>query len=376
VVESGAVKERILQMIADSAGDPAAAERAFDDLAVELFVRQYERIEPYRRLCQARGVQPAAVTRLQDIPLAPSDIFKHELIRTGPVRFSSSGTTGGYEHRSHHVLGDPDTYHAASMTHFRRMVLADEPGAMDVVLLGPSRATHPNSSLGWMYSWCSEVAGCEDAPSFFDADGHLDGDAAVDHLRQLAGGTRPVLILAVSSAWTAVLERLRQRRLELHLPADSRVVDTGGAKGGRTMSANGLRKAAWRFLHIPAYQCVNEYGMTELLSQFYDDALRSRVDGHLGPRAKVGPAWVRTRVLDPADLEEVADGEPGLLAHVDLANWESLSFLLTMDVGRKVGAGFEVLGRAAAAEPRGCSQLLSVESQEVAIDAAIPELSP
>src|SRR5690606_30907398 len=125
--------------------------------------------------------------------------------------------------------------------------------------------------------------------------------------------------------------------------------------------------------------CVNEYGMTELTSQCYDVALRERVLARTSgpvaelaaaavpaseesppadvsaPRAKRGPAWMRTTVVDPDTLEEVPPGTLGLLRHTDLANLGSVAFVQTEDLGRQLEDGaFELVGRAAGAMPRGC----------------------
>jgi hypothetical protein len=51
----------------------------------------------------------------------------------------------------------------------------------------------------------------------------------------------------------------------------------------------------------------------------------------------------------------VADGERGRLRLFDLANVWSVLAVQTEDVAIRRGDGFELLGRAAAAEPRGCS---------------------
>lgn len=354
------MEQRILDYIArndDADGD-------FDALALDVFRRQYEAVPLYRRLCDARGVAPQSVGRWQEIPAAPADIFKLDLglEGAGRHRFQSSGTTEGPDRRSRHEVGSLTTYKAAALGHFERMVLADEPGPLSVLVLGPTLDTHPLSSLGQMFSWCVEAYGTDVRATTFDADGGFDLDGAVAWLRQAAAGKQPVLLLCVSSALSAVIDELRKRGLELRLPADSRIVDTGGNKpsaaGSRVMSSKGLLKACWRYLHVAAYLCVNEYGMTEMLSQFYDDALLSRFDGSLTPRAKVGPHWVRTTIVDPVTLECVGPGQPGLLRHLDLANWESISAIQTLDMGRTVGRGFVVLGRAAGAEARGCSQLL------------------
>jgi hypothetical protein len=354
------MQDRIIDFI----GRDDIGEAEFDALALEVFAYQFSNVPLYRRLCEARGTTPDDVARWQDIPAAPADIFKADLgsAHSGNHVFASSGTTQGPLHRSHHTLASLDTYRASARVQFERMVLADEPGAMSVLVLGPTRESHPASSLGQMFEWCLEDHGTETRATTFTADGGFDLDLAIDWLREAAGGKQPVLILSVSSALSAVIDELRKRSLDLRLPADSRIVDTGGKKpsaaGTRVMSAKGLLKACWRYLHVAAYLCVNEYGMTEMLSQFYDDALLSRFDGSLTPRAKLGPHWVRTSIVDPTTLQPVKDGTPGLLRHVDLANWESISAIQTLDTGSTCGRGFTLSGRATGAETRGCSQLL------------------
>lgn len=356
---------------AGAARDAVADDAAFNRLALDLFAHQVEVTPVYGRLCELRGVRPADVDHWTGIPAVPADLFKEGLGREDGtadtndtnVTFVSSGTTQGLERPSRHVISarSYELYRRSSVAHFAAMAAPDSPGPMAVLVLGPTAATHPSSSLGHMYRFLVD-AFADSGQCFqpFGADGRLDVDAAVAWLEQAAASTRPVLILALSSTITAVFESLRARKLALRLPADSRMVDTGGAKGGRTMSRAGILKAAWRFLHIPAYLCVGEYGMTELLSQFYDDAWRSRWSGGLEPRAKVGPPWTRTLVVDPATLAPVARGERGILRHVDLANFGSVSAVQTLDLGVAKGNGFEVLGRASGAETRGCSQLMSV----------------
>jgi hypothetical protein len=360
------MKDRVLRFIErTSAGDldPRIHEGEFVRLALDVFAWQFDHVAAYRRFCEARGVRPGHVDSLAEIPAMPTDAFKGPLLPPEEIGeagciFESSGTTRGKERRSRHALRDTDTYRASALRWFDAMVLPDRPGTMTTLVLGPTAATHPRSSLGRMFSWCMEEHAMETLAAF-DAEGRLDLDRAIDFLAATARGSKPVLILAVTSALTALFHELRHRDLALRLPADSRIVDTGGRKGGPTLSSRAILKAAWTRLHVPAWACINEYGMTEMLSQFYDDCLRTRVDGGLAPRVKVGPPWCRTRILDPSDLSERAEGEAGLLAHFDLANWDSVSSLLTLDWGRKNGRGFEMLGRAPMAEARGCSQLLA-----------------
>lgn len=340
-------------------------EAAFTRLALGAFAHQYEHVPLYRRLCELRGASPGSVEHWSEIPAAPADIFKEDLggePKGAAATFLSSGTTQGSQRRSRHVVSTRslELYRRSSLAHFAAMAMPDAPGPMSVLVLGPTAATHPSSSLGHMFGFIMQAVAESEAAVAFDAEGALDVEAAIAWLEAATAATQPVLILALSSTITAVFEELRKRKLALRLPADSRLVDTGGSKGGRSLSRGGLLKAAWRFLHIPAYLCIGEYGMTELLSQFYDDALRSRWAGRLEPRAKVGPAWTRTLVVDPATLAPALPGRRGILRHFDLANWESISALQTLDLGVEKGRGFEVLGRASDAEARGCSQLMSV----------------
>jgi hypothetical protein len=51
----------------------------------------------------------------------------------------------------------------------------------------------------------------------------------------------------------------------------------------------------------------------------------------------------------------VAAGERGILAHTDLANYNSVVTILTEDVGLAAGDGFLLLGRAQGSQAKGCS---------------------
>ena len=61
------------------------------------------------------------------------------------------------------------------------------------------------------------------------------------------------------------------------------------------------------------------------------------------------------RAVDPESLAPRPPGERGILAFFDLANLGSVSAILTEDVGQVDETGVRLHGRAAGAEPRGCS---------------------
>jgi hypothetical protein len=67
------------------------------------------------------------------------------------------------------------------------------------------------------------------------------------------------------------------------------------------------------------------------------------------------PPWARAEVISPETGRAAPEGENGLLRVFDLANVRSVMALQTVDLGIKRGTGFELLGRAEAVAPRGCS---------------------
>ena len=60
-------------------------------------------------------------------------------------------------------------------------------------------------------------------------------------------------------------------------------------------------------------------------------------------------------IISPETGAAVEEGETGLICVFDLANVYSVLAVQTEDLGRRRGSGFELAGRAALAEPRGCS---------------------
>jgi hypothetical protein len=95
--------------------------------------------------------------------------------------------------------------------------------------------------------------------------------------------------------------------------------------------------------------------MTELLSQLWEPVLR---EGAASGRVHEPAPWLRVRALDPTSLAPLAEGEEGVLAFFDPANLGSVSHVLTEDVGAVVDGRVRLRGRAAGAEPRGCSRAM------------------
>jgi hypothetical protein len=337
-------------------------ESAFNGWALRVFRWQFEHNTAFRGYCLGRGATPATVTSWEDVPAVPTGAFKRlRLLSAGEGRepdavFHTSGTSRT-EQRGEHFVASLRLYRSALLPAFRIHLLPD--GALlPVLALVPSPQDAPRSSLSYMIGTVSEAFGAEGGGWFAAADGALKTEGLLRAIEEAVDTGAPVLIAATAFALAHWLDGLTRDGLRFALPEGSRVMETGGFKGRvRGVSRDDLYHGIVTRLGIPMNRVVNEYGMTEMLSQFYEPVLHRFQDSDtgLGDRLHVGPPWVRTRVLDPESLERVPDGEPGILCHHDLANLGSVACLLTEDMGVAVADGFRLLGRFPGAEPRGCS---------------------
>lgn len=329
---------------------------SFEELALAAFAFQFERIAPYRRLCEARGVTPASVAAWRQVPLVPAAAFKTLELAAAPAVevFRSSGTTSGGagELRSVHHHPYPDLYRQVIDASFPRFCLPHlaQGARLPILSLIPTRAQLPDSSLSFMADHLLARHGSPESTTAFGNRG-----VEVARARSWAGARqregRPVLVLATAFALVQWLDGLDRLDLRFRLPPGSVLFETGGFKGRTTeISREELLRRTGERLGVPAGQVVREYGMTELTSQCYTRALYGE-----DPDLFVAPPWVRVRILDPETLEEAPAGKPGLIAVFDLANLGSAVHLLTEDLGVTDGMGFRLLGRAAGAELRGCS---------------------
>ncbi len=361
---ASALEERLIDLLGRGV-DVALTDAEFTGIAVEVFEHQYRFNSPYGAFCRTRGVEPALVCDWREIPAVPTDAFKvADLTTVGSiaVEFRTSGTTAGEAQRGRTLLPDTRLYDASLLPNYRAHMLPDV-DRMRMLVLGPTPAEFPHSSLGHMHGCVMEAMGAPGSGGFLHA-------AGADHERLAAAMElsvtegEPVCLMGPAFALVHFLDWLMPRRQWFRLPPGSRLMDTGGYKGrSREIARDELYALYTQWFGIREDHIVNEYGMTELASQFYDPGLRRRATGGVTTspapvRWKSSPPWTRVTIVDPESLQPVRRGETGLIRIHDLANLWTVIAIQTDDLGREVDAGFEVLGRAPGAEPRGCSLLV------------------
>ncbi len=338
-----------------------ASDDAFDAMALRLFEHQYTHNEPLRRFCQRRGLTPRRVASWKDIPAVPINAFKELTLSCEPPEacegvFMTSGTTRA-EMRGRHHHPSFAAWDLSMRLNFERHFMAglvrDGEGRLPMAVLFPPDREMPNSSLARYLSQAVRLFGAADSDHFVRTRG-MDTEGLLAWLRRAQAAGRPVAVLGASYGFVHLLDALAERGLAFQLPEGSRLLDTGGYKRqSREVPLDAFYDDLARALGVPRGQCINMYGMTELSSQFYD------AGNAVVPSVKRGPHWIRARVVDPLSGAEVPRGQVGVLAHCDLASFNSTTTILTEDLGVTVDGGFLLLGRAEGAQARGCS--LAVE---------------
>jgi hypothetical protein len=359
--EWATLRDQVLRFIARG-WNAATDDATFDEIAKVVFEFQFEHNHPYRAWCNRRGKTPDTIEHWTGIPAVPTGAFKEVALVTDDASaahatFRTSGTTLGNERRGTHYVRDLDLYHASLRSSFEAMLLPD--GARPVMCsLLPPTSEMPDSSLVHMVDDVIANFGVGGSGHFATVAGGIDAAALADRLRECQRSDSPVCLLGTSLSFVHWLDTLAESDTRHVLPPASRLMDTGGFKGQRrAVPETELRRSYTHRLGLAAESCINEYGMTEMASQFYDSSLRDAQEPGVGERVrrKVGPAWVRTRVVDPDTLEPVSPGSTGLLQHFDVANAGTVMAIQTEDMGVVEGEGFRLLGRATGAPPRGCS---------------------
>jgi len=344
-------------------------------------------------------MDPASFSSASDIVAVPTDAFKLTRVAAfahTAIVFRTSGTTQGPQMRGEHAIRDVATYDAAAVAFGRHWLVRDlTPSKIPVLVLAPSPEEVPDSSLIHMCQLFAEAFGhpASRDETFLVRDGIIDLSTFDARVAIAMAQKEPVLLLGTSFAYVHFLDALGDASFAL--PRGSRVMQTGGYKGkSREVPADALRRELARVLSIDERAIVAEYGMTELSSQFYERSLfdsaapdRFQVDASSRRPARSGPEqpaaalrtapqpptmksrqiesgikgvfaeppWARVVPVDPETLAPVEDGTIGIAKIIDAMNVDSAVAVLTQDRVRRVPGGFELLGRAPGAPPRGCS---------------------
>lgn len=310
-----------------------SSEEEFEAAALELFRRQAVMCEPYKQYVELLGVNPAEVSRVEDIPFLPIEFFKWRDVYCGerePEKVFTSSNTGGTV-ASRHMMQSLALYERAFTTAFEQFYGTTE--GWSIYGLLPNYLQREGSSLVYMVDRL--IARCGSGGFYLDEYEKLIADMAAD--------AKPKILLGVSYALWDLAEQYAPK-LE-----NTIVMETGGMKGQREE----LPKSEFHKILTEAFgveKIHSEYGMAELTSQAYSS----------GDGVFRAPAWMRVVVRDVNNpLKMLPAGSRGAVSIIDLANISSCAFIATQDVGRTFEDGsFTIEGRLSGADIRGCNLLV------------------
>jgi hypothetical protein len=313
-------------------------ENSFDDIALALFRFQAVNNIVYQRYITNLQVQIDKIYTVSQIPFLPISFFKTQTVKTGEwieeTTFASSGTTGSTT--STHYIKSLEFYLTHAVKCFEYF-FGDIKSYHFLALL-PSYMERTNSSLVAMIDHFIKQSGSKESGFYLK-----NTDQLVTDLERLKGGGRKVVLWGVAFALLDLVERY-QPNLKHCL-----VFETGGMKGRRKeLTRDELHQTLCNGLNVS--EIYSEYGMTELLSQCYTQG---------GALFSCSP-WMKVIGRDSTDpLEKGLQNQTCGINVIDLANWHSISFIETEDLGKCYENGsFEVLGRLDNSEVRGCNLMV------------------
>ncbi|MEO7992119.1 MAG: acyl transferase [Chryseolinea sp.] len=313
-------------------------EYSFEGIALDVFRFQAIHNPVYSQFLQHLSVVPADISTIEQIPFLPISFFKNQIIKTGNWKdeffFTSSGTTG--TSTSKHFVRDVGFYLRHAQRNFELFFgpLTD----YHFLALLPSYQEREGSSLiAMMQHFITESKSPHSAFYLYNQDQLI---ADIDLLQT---SSRKIILWGVSFALLDLVEKY-----DINL-GNSLVFETGGMKGRRKeLTRSELHQILKEGFNVSAI--YSEYGMTELLSQAY--AVHSDRFSQ--------PPWMKVigrELTDPFN-KGLQDESAGINV-IDLANWNSISFIETEDIGRVYSDGtFEILGRMDNSDVRGCNLLI------------------
>ncbi|WP_010136102.1 long-chain-fatty-acid--protein ligase [Ochrovirga pacifica] len=316
----------------------ATTSENFEEQALTVFQHQALHCKVYQDFINLLNINVDSVNTIHKIPFLPIQFFKSHAVvsNTHPVEetFLSSGTTGTIQ--SKHLVTDVAAYEKSYLSAFNHFY-----GSVTdytILALLPSYLERNGSSLIYMVD--DLIKKSNNSNSGFYLHNHQE---LYNKLQELEAKKTKTLLIGVSFALLDFIE---------NFPCNLQhtvVMETGGMKGKRKeMIREELHAELKKGFGVANIH--SEYGMTELLSQaYYNDSQKFNC-----------PPWMKILIRDTEDaLTLFPSQKTGGINVIDLANYNSCSFIATQDLGKIYNNGtFDVLGRFDNSDIRGCNLLV------------------
>jgi len=281
---------------------------------------------------------PININDINKIPFLPISFFKTKKILSVDKFekvFYSSGTTT--KSRSKHFISDLKLYQESFINNFR--LNYGDINQYTIIALLPNYYENKDSSLIYMVERLIKLTKSNESGFYLDDYSKLSKKLIELEIKN----NRKTILIGVPYA---LLDLIDFNQFQLN---NTIIMETGGMKGKRKEM---VRKELHEKLKLGfgVKKIHSEYGMTELLSQAY-----SKGDGVFKT-----PSWMKVFIRDINDAQNLDfNKKSGAINIIDLANYNSCSFIATDDMGKLVNDDeFEVIGRIDNSDVRGCNLLI------------------
>ena len=310
----------------------------FSEVALAVFQHQFKHNKVYRSFCDLLFIHPSEVSKVEEIPFLPIQFFKSRKVLSSldeiQETFTSSGTTGSSV--SKHLVTDISLYKQSYLRGFAHFY--GDITEYTVLALLPNYLERNGSSLVFMVADLIEKSKNTESGFYLDNIQEL-----ARKLVALDKRGQKTLLIGVSFA---LLDLIALQKFNLK---NTTVMETGGMKGRRKEM---IREELHTLLQsgFGVSEIHSEYGMTELLSQGYSK----------GKGIFETPPWMKILTRDTEDALTINSLEKnGGINIIDLANYNSCSFIASQDLGKvHENETFEVLGRFDNSDIRGCNLMV------------------
>tara|TARA_Y200000002_G_scaffold383085_1_gene403101 strand:- start:9511 stop:10488 length:978 start_codon:yes stop_codon:yes gene_type:complete len=310
----------------------------FKKQCLDIYNFQYENNMVYQNYCNMICKDPTDVNEINKIPFLPISFFKtKKILSTDNFEkvFYSSGTTTNS--RSKHFISSLKLYQKSFINNFK--LNYSDITQYTILALLPNYYDNKDSSLIYMIEKLIKLTKSKESGFFLDEYFNLSKKLIeLDTKKE-----RKTILIGVPYA---LLDMIDFNQFQLN---NTIIMETGGMKGRRKeMVRTELHEKLKRGFGVSKIH--SEYGMTELLSQAY-----SKGDGIFKT-----PSWMKVIIRDINDAQNLDfNKKSGAINIIDLANYNSCSFIATDDMGKHVNDDeFELIGRVDNSDIRGCNLLV------------------
>ena len=310
----------------------------FKKQCLDIYHFQYQNNYVYQNYCNMICENPININEINKIPFLPISFFKTKKILSVDKFekvFYSSGTTT--KSRSKHFIADLKLYQESFINNFR--LNYGDINQYTIIALLPNYYENKDSSLIYMVERLIKLTKSNESGFYLDDYSKLSKKLIELEIKN----DRKTILIGVPYA---LLDLIDFNQFQLN---NTIIMETGGMKGKRKEM---VRKELHEKLKLGfgVKKIHSEYGMTELLSQAY-----SKGDGVFKTAS-----WMKVFIRDINDAQNLDfNKKSGAINIIDLANYNSCSFIATDDMGKLVNDDeFEVIGRIDNSDVRGCNLLI------------------